>query len=1133
MAAEPTAGAFLSSFFQFTFERLASRDFLRGSKHGGVLKKLEITVNSINQVLDDAEKKQYQNPRVKMWLDELKHVAYETDQLLDEIATDATLKKLKAKSHPATSKVRGFFSAFTSNPFESRIKELLENFEFLAKQKETLGLREVTFASNEGDFRGNLSKRLPTTSLLDLSNSIDGRDGEKEQVINFLLSDHVSGNQVPVISILGIGGMGKTTLAQLVYNDQRLQEQFELKAWVYVSEHFDAFGVTKAILKSFQLSANAEDLNSLQLELQNKLMGKKYFLVLDDVWNEDWASWEVLKVPLNYGSSGSRILTTTCDKKVATVLKSTHLLPLKELGENDCWSLFVRHAFQDKDVNEYPNLESIGRKIVQKCGGLPLAVKALGNLLQIRFSKREWVKILETDMWHFSVDNDINLALRLSYHILPSNLKRCFAYCSMFPKGYEFEKDELIKIWIAEGLLKCCGRDKSEEELGDEFFNHLVSISFFQQSGDIYEMGYFVMHDLEGDRVQDIPEKTLHIWWFSDETKDGDKILEHIHKCKGLRSLLMMARIWKGGDQGFKICNNVQHVMFSTLIYLRVLSFRDCYISELADEISNLKLLRYLELSFTDIRRLPALICMLHNLQTLKLDRCGYLTELPSDFYKLVNLHHLHLEATPIEKMPKHIGRLIHLQTLTKFVVGEHSGSDIKELAKLNHLQGKLEISGLGNVTDAADAAEANLKDKKHLEELLLTFHDKSRSTSGENDESIIERCVLVLEALQPDSNLNTLTIYNYRDTSFPDWLGDRHLSNLVSMKLVGCRFCSCLPPLGQLPSLKKLFISEFDEIEIIGREFYGDNSSNVPFRSLTILQFENMYRWKEWFCLEDGEGFPFLKELSMTNCPKLKKALPLHLPSLQKLDISYCQELEASLPKAPNIGKLELWTCGTRVVESSLEQILLNNTFFEVLEFRETLESSALYLSYIPLPTLRFTRAYFSSSWPFSLDMFTNLHSLKLDNCPQLESFPKGGLPSSLSSLDIRSCPKLIASREELGLSKLHSLKELIVSDDFENVESFPEENLLPPNINLLRLVNCSKLRIINYRGFFHLKSLKFLSIGKCPCVEYLPEEGLPNSLSTLWILRCPILKERYGKEEGEHWHKIRHIPRVEFRYC
>ncbi|XP_061351889.1 putative disease resistance RPP13-like protein 1 [Gastrolobium bilobum] len=1159
--------ALLSSFFQVTFDRLFSSnliDYFRRSKLEDVLvDKLKITVDSINKVLDEAETKQYQDTSVKEWLDEVKHAVYEADKLLDEIATDAPLKKLKAESQTAASQVRGFFSAFTANPFESRLKELLQNLDSLEKQKGKLELKEDTRASNEGGVSWKLPKRLPSTSLVGLSSTIYGRDEDREQIIKFLLSDNVNDNSVPIISIVGIGGMGKTTLAQLVYNDQSLKEQFELKAWVHVSEYFDIVGVTKAILKSFQCSADAEELNSLQLELQKTLMGKKYLLVLDDVWNENWASWEALQVPLNYGSSGSRILVTTRDKKVASAMKSTQLLPLKELKKDDCWSLFERHAFHNKNVSEHPNLESIGKKIVKKCGGLPLAIKALGNLLLIKFSQSEWVKILETDMWRLSVDSNINPTVRLSYHVLPSNLKRCFAYCSMFPKGYPFEKDELIQFWMAEGLLKCCGTDKSEEDLGDEFFNQLEYISFFQQSAG----SFFVMHDLvndlaksvsgefclriEGDlipklldRVQDIPDKTRHIWC-SNDIKDGDKILEHIYKCNGLRSL-----IWKRGARGFKICNNVQHALFSRLKYLLVLSFRYHDLSELDDEISNLKLLRYLDLSYTEIKRLPDSICVLHNLQTLKLEDCHNLTELPSDFYKLINLRHLHLEGTRIKKMPKHIGRLIHLRTLTHFVVRENGGSDIKELAKLHHLQGRLNISGLGNITDPADAAEANLKDKKHLEKLLLKFHERteSQSTSGENDDLIFE--MRVLEALQPDSNLNSLTIRYYRGNSFSDWLGDSHFSNLVSMNLGGCRFCSSLPPLGLLSSLKELFISDFDEIEIIGREFYDNYSSNVPFRSLEIFEIENMPKWKEWFCPDDGECFPFLKELSIQNCPKLKSGLPQHLPYLKKLEISDCQELEASLPKTPNVGELRLDGCenilvnelpstlkkafisGTGVLESYLEQVLLNNASLEVLVLTDfngpDLKCSSLDLRCCnSLRTLSF-RSWYSSWWPFSLSLFTNLHSLYLNDCPQLISFPGECFPLSLSILYIRNCPKLIASREEWGLSKLHSLKDFSVTDDFENVESFPEESLLPPNINILYLENCSKLRIINKRGLLHLKSLKYLYIWNCPRVEYMPEEGLPNSLFALSICNCPFLRQRYRKEEGEHWHKISHIPSV-----
>jgi hypothetical protein len=265
-------------------------------------------------------------------------------------------------------------------------------------------------------------------------------------------------------------------------------------------------------------------------------------------------------------------------------------------------------------------------------------------------------------------------------------------------------------------------------------------------------------------------------------------------------------------------------------------------------------------------------------LQTLILRSCP-LTELPLDFYKLANLRHLYLEGTDMKMMPKQIERLNHLLTLTDFVVGKKSGSDIKELGKLIHLRGKLCISGLENVINPADAAEANLKDKKYV--LYMKWSFKFKNNGRELD---------VFEALQPNSILKRLTIECYRDTSFPNWIRDCNLPNLISLKLYWCGSCSHLPPLGQLPSLKELSISDCNGIKIIGEEFYGNSSTNVSFRSLEVLEFAWMNNWEEWFCLE---GFPLLKELSIKSCPKLKTALPQLLPSLQKLEISNCEWLE------------------------------------------------------------------------------------------------------------------------------------------------------------------------------------------------------------------------------------------------
>ncbi|KAK2440089.1 putative disease resistance RPP13 protein [Trifolium repens] len=948
--AELVAGAFLSSLFQGIFDRLASSnltDYFRRVKLDKLVEELESTLDSINQVLDDAEIKQYKIPEVKKWLGDVKHAMYEADQLLDEIATDAPMKKLKAESQPSTSyNIVNFIPTFT-NPFESRIKDLIKSLDSLVEQKDKLQLKNQTCAGNAVGFNSKPSGIEETTCLVDAS-GVYGRYAEKEDMVRILLSsENGSSNQTPIISIVGLGGMGKTTFAKLVYNDNMIKEHFEHKAWVYVSESFDVVGLTKEILKTFNSSAEGEsNLNILQQRLEKTLTGKKYLLVLDDIWNGNEESWEQLLLPFNHRSSGSKIIVTTRDKEITYILKSTKLFYLQQLNKIDCWSLFVTHAFDGKNLDEYPHLERIGMNIVDKCGGLPLGVKTLGQLLRRKFCEYEWRKILETDMWRLSdEDNNINPVLRLSYHNLPSIQKRCFAYCSIFPKGCWFDKGELIKFWMAEGLLKCCGADKSEEELGNEIFCDLESISFFQNS--TWRDDAFVMHDLvndlaksvsgefcmqiEGCRVEGIPERTRHIWLSFLNLNCHDKFPEPIWECKGLRSLIVDHR------RGTLISNSVQHDLFSRLTCLRMLSFRHCDLSELVDEIGNLKLLRYLDLSHTKITSLPETMCMLYNLQTLLLEECCELTKLPSNFSKLINLRHLELpfylttKIFMIKKMPKNIGKLNKLQSLSYFIVQEQNGSDIKELEKLNHLHGSIHIEGLGNVIDPADAAMANLKDKKYLEELYMEF-------DGKREDSIVEveRNVSVLEALKPNSNLKRLTIVNYNGNSFPNWLRGSHLPNLVSL---------------------------------------------------------NLY------------------------------------------------------------------------------------------------------------------------------------------NCPQLESFPRGGLPSNLVQLTIWNCPKLIGSREEWGLFQLNSLKYITIrGHEFENVESFPEENLLPPTLQLLYLRNCSKLRRMNNKGFLHLNSLRQLRIWDCPSLESLPEEALQqlSSLSELNINECPLIREKYKKEGGERWHTISHIPDV-----
>ncbi|AES69119.2 NBS-LRR type disease resistance protein [Medicago truncatula] len=282
----------------------------------------------------------------------------------------------------------------------------------------------------------------------------------------------------------------------------------------------------------------------------------------------------------------------------------------------------------------------------------------------------------------------------------------------------------------------------------------------------------------------------------------------------------------------------------------------------------------------------------------------------------------------------------------------------------------------------------------------------------------------------------------------------------------------------------------------------------------------------EEWLCL--GE-FPLLKDISIFKCSELKRALPQHLPSLQKLEIRDCNKLEASIPKCDNMIELDIRRCDRILVNelpTSLKKLVLSENQYTEFSVEPNLVNYTIldelnldWSGFVKCPSLDLCcynslgdlsiKGWHSSSLPLELHLFTKLHYLYLYDCPELESFPMGGLPSNLRSLKIYNCPKLIGSREEWGLFQLSSLLEFSVSDEFENVESFPEENLLPPTLMFLHLYKCSKLRKMNNKGFLHLKSLKSLSINNCPSLENLLEEALHlfTKLDFLYLVDCPEL--------------------------
>ena len=611
------ADALLSASLQVLFYRLASAElinFNRAQKLSHeLLTNFKRKLLVVHKALNDAEMKQFSDPLVKDWLVQVKDVVYHAEDLLDEIATDALRSQIEAADSQDSGthqvwnwkKVSAWVKApFASQSTESRVKGLISLLENIAQEKVELGLKE-----GEGE---KLSPRSPSTSLVDES-FVYGRNEIKEEMVKWLLSDkeNATGNNIDVISIMGMGGSGKTTLAQLLYNHDRVKQHFHLKAWVCVStEFFLIEEVTKSFLKEIGSETISDDtLNLLQLKLKESVGNKKFLLVLDDVWDMKSLDWDGLRIPLLAAAEGSKIVVTSRSETAAKIMRAIRSHHLGTLSPEDSWSLFTKLAFPNGDSSAYPQLETIGREIVDKCQGLPLAVKALGSLLYSKADKREWEDILNSKTWHSQTDHEILPSFRLSYQHLSPPVKRCFAYCSIFAKDHEFDKKKLIPLWMAEGLLHAGQRDERMEEVGESCFNELVAKSFFQKS--ITKESCFVIHDLIHDlaqhisgefcvqleqyKVQKITEMTRH---FRYSNSNDDRVVvfqkfEAVGEAKHLRTFLDEKKYPYFGF--YTLSKRVLQNILPKFKSLRVLSLCAYKITEVPDSIHNLTQLCYLD----------------------------------------------------------------------------------------------------------------------------------------------------------------------------------------------------------------------------------------------------------------------------------------------------------------------------------------------------------------------------------------------------------------------------------------------------------------------------------------------------------------------------------------------------------
>ncbi|KAF3445197.1 hypothetical protein FNV43_RR14891 [Rhamnella rubrinervis] len=1167
----------LPPVLQVLFEKLAS-PLLR--KLGNLwnltdnFEKFQRTLVYVQSILEDAEEKQVTDRDVGTWLSELKRVVYDAEDLLDEITI------IHSALMDSGEKASGMKLELLRIEYADRVIDMLHKLQMTRDEGSKFNLREGSL----------IHARIETSSFV-IESEVFGREGDKDKVVELLLSSEATqGGRVSCIPIVGLGGIGKTTLAQLAYNDHRVKHHFNVKLWVFVSDHFDATAILMAVIESLTGDkCRYLSMDALHTTVQDLLHGKRYLIVLDDVWTENQEEWDKLRPLFRSGVDGSKIIITARSERVVRMTNSpTYPYHLEGLSQEACWSLFSQFAFQGGEVDKHPNLLPIGREIVKKCGGVALAAKALGSLMRLRREEREWLAVQNSELWNLG-ESECNIlpALRLSYHHLPSRLKRCFSFCSIFPRRLEMKKEKLICQWMAAGLLQPSRERETPEDTGNDFFNTLLWMCFFQEVKQCDRGGGIIgyrMHDIVYDLAQFVAGTEFRIINHCFPPRHYEQIRhssivcdfrsstipEEFYGAKHLRTLFLFS------EGGFR---EVPHKLFSSFRYLRELDMSGSGLVVLDGSIGDLCCLRYLDVSHTHIESLPRSIEKLCLLQTLNVSGCYNLRALP-DLEKMSSLRHLNntgclslTTMSPSSYLPSsssyqrrrnQISRSIkrlspdmsnQLQTLPLFVVGGVDDMDL--LGRLN-LRRSLKITHLGNVRGQNNRIRyARLQNMKDIESLGLYWGEDDNSLNINSEEAspftrFQERKQIhssaglnrphidanmaanVLIKLHPHKNLKRLFIKGYQGHGFPAW---KDLTNLTKIELIDCTYCTSLPILGNRPLLDSLLLQTLPCVTQLQQMHFP------ALRELILIDFPNLEKWSD-----DGDAFPILRKLTVSKCPKLTE-MP-QFPSIQHLELRDCtatlvhsmQNLTSlttlviekvrdfsHFPGAFPVNNLLLTTL--EIISCRLHSLptFQNLTALKALTIRWCEE-----LSYLPqgmhtlnaLDSLEINDCHRLMFLPeIGSNGFCNLRTLSIENCRGLTSLSMGLKNlTSLKHLVIMYCPSLVTLPQSVqNLSALQSLTILGCCPEFT---SLPEELQYLVGLHTLEIRSCPGLDALP-EWIEKLISLRSLAISDCQHIVSLPK-GIQRlaGLQHLSIQDCPQLLERCRMQNGEDWPKIAHVP-------
>ncbi|XP_058114680.1 putative disease resistance protein At1g50180 isoform X1 [Magnolia sinica] len=824
--------------------------------------------------LKDADTKQEGDERVKNWGRDVRDVAYDAEDVIDTFVFRTAILKRRGFVGVVKRWAFIFNKLVARHKLVSEIERIRNKIRAISESRSTYGIENIGQEAEMSSTRLRLQD-WKLTSPLDQEPDFVGFEKDLEILVARLMKGELCRC---VISVVGMGGLGKTTLMKKVYNDTRVKTHFHSSVWISISQEYGVRDLLQNIVNCYKVISEEElkKLNVIQLRhiISEYLKEKKYLIVLDDVWT--YEAWDVLKDAFPNMNNGSRVMLTTRNKDVA--LHADARSQPHELGflnDEESWELFCKKTFPGH-VNSCPQyLEKLGREIVKKCHGLPLAIIVIGGLLS-RKEPWEWENVHKSISWQF-IEGEVKISciLSLSYKDLPYYLKPCFLYLGIFPEDYEFHAKKLIQLWAAEGFLQQRG-DEMLEKVGEDYMKELAQRNMIQlakrsSSGRIKSCR---IHDLLRDlSISEAKENMfLHVVHENvgvSYTFRARRLAIHHNALREytflksftprLRSLLIYTH-----EVDEMLGRKPDKFLYTGFKFLRVLDLHNVK-TELPSEIGALIHLRYLSCTKTWLKRLPSSIGNLRNLETL-IVTSFYNIQVPSTIEKMQQLKNLHVTSAGadvfyvswgvIEGHPR-LDWISNLHTLTRVKAGKWMEGCLGKLTNLR----KLGI-GLGE----GEFDKVFFESIVHLECLQSLFV----AAGSKFPASASFKSLFNLHKLHLQGELEGLS----ESCEFPEKLSKLTLRDSYLRR----------DPLATLEKLKSLRILRLLEYSYIGVEMA---CSAQRFLQLKCLHLERLYQLEEWR-VEEGS-----------------------LPSLLHLRINYCEQLKKlpeGLQHATTLKKLELW---------------------------------------------------------------------------------------------------------------------------------------------------------------------------------------------------------------------------------